>query len=69
MTLIKPSIEGPLNDPQINFVNRVGGVLGFGSTESRATVTFNNNHFVAGSQIEVKMDVDNSMCDKDIEFY
>ena len=40
LTLIRP--------PTINFVNKVGGVLGYGSTESRATVTFNYNLFTIG---------------------
>ena len=48
LTLIRPSNEAPINDPTINFVNRVGGVLGYGSTESRATVTFNYNLFTIG---------------------
>lgn len=69
LILIRPSNEGPLNDPTINFVNRVGGILGYGSTESRATVTFNYNHFVIGSDVIVKMAVDNTDCDKDIEFF
>jgi len=30
LILIKPSLDGPLNDPEVNFVNRVGGVLGIG---------------------------------------
>ena len=49
LTLIRPSNEGPINDPTINFVSKVGGVLGFGSTFSRATVTFNYNQFTIGS--------------------
>jgi hypothetical protein len=69
LIIVRPSNEGPLNDPTINFVNRVGGVLGYGSTESRATVTFNYNHFTIGSQIIVKLSVDNTACDKDIEFF
>lgn len=45
---------------------KVGGFLGFGKTSFSATMTFSKNQFYVGEQAQVRMQVDNSNCEKDI---
>lgn len=67
-------IERPMNvipdeNVSIDFTNKVGGFLGMGKTQCDAKISVNQNHFYPGSKIDVTLDVDNSKCASDIDFF
>ena len=64
-----PEEPNPDVDLRINFTSKVGGLMGFGSSKMAAKIQFNNNQFYTGEQIELEMEVDNSLCEKNIDFY
>lgn len=52
----------------IDFVSKVGGFLGFGTSQCNAKIRFNQNHFFAGSRVDASLDVDNSKCAAAVDF-
>lgn len=59
----------PDENLSIDFTNKVGGFMGLGMTKCEAKICVSQNHFYAGSQIDVTLDVDNSKCAADVDFY
>ena len=43
--------------------------MGLGTTTSTAKIIFNKNSFCSGNQVLVDLDVDNSKCSADVDFY
>jgi len=60
--------SAPDENLTINFVSKVGGFLGFGTSQCEAKIRFNQNHFFAGSRVDASLDVDNSKCAAAVDF-
>ena len=48
---------------------KIGGLLGFGSASMFAKCNMNQNRVYPGDKLSAEVKIDNSLCDKDIEFY
>ena len=48
---------------------KVGGALGMGKTEARATVSLEKTKFAPGEKIRVIIDMDNSDCKKEVKSF
>jgi hypothetical protein len=60
--------SAPDENLTIDFMSKVGGFLGFGTSQCDAKIRFNQNHFFAGSKIDASLDVDNSKVGAAVDF-
>lgn len=49
-----------------NMSHKIGGFLGLGKTLSQSKITLEKDVYTVGDTIKVKIDCDNSQCNKDI---
>ncbi len=65
----RPLNEVPEENLSVNFQNKVGGFLGLGTTQCDAKIVFNQNHFFKDAVVVADLQVNNSKCTADVDFY
>jgi len=48
---------------------KVGGALGVGGSQARATISLEKSTFQPGEKIKVYIDIDNNDCKKDVKSF
>ena len=67
--ITRPSFATPIVNLTEVMNRKVGGLLGFGSTEFTATIIFPKNEFYIGEKLIVRIMCDNTHCYKDVRAF
>lgn len=62
-------IDFPSHNTMKELDVQIGGFKGFMSTSCKAKVYLKQNQYLSGDKIEVRMECDNSKCDKDVKSF
>lgn len=62
--VFRPSLIFPARDLKFTLKNKIGGFIGFGSTECVSQIIFDRNEYYIGDTARVKIICDNTKCEK-----